>query len=299
MPRWGLVVLLLFAPVVPAAADEVRIHLIAHGALEADASAAHAIDGAHFCSAAPNPWRKPDEADTRARPYPFYRLVFGQKAPTADLERPGPSIGLALSDYFAAARDHSNPADDSIEVVLEGHHFVGHAGLADPGYRFAVTYRDDRAGGGFVARHLHEVGTGRAVIDLEGNWECPPVVADEPEITVAEHRLFPGARPLLPSPHQLRLERSDIPCVDPGCASWRVTDDDSGDAFLARVDFRHLRLAAPLRREAEQGMIQLLVNAAIRPGRPPRVLPLQLAGVMPVRALTLAASEAGPPPSPR
>ena len=283
MPDWRgvLAAAALFGAAGAARADEVRLHLIAHGAIEADITVAHAIDGAHFCSAAADPWTAPDTRDTRATPYPFYRLVFGQSGKDADLARPGPSLGLALSNYFAAARDHSDPINDSLELVLDGRHFVGHAGLKDAGYRFAVSYRDDRHGGGFVARHLHEMPGGAATLDAEGTWECPPVAADLPEQTVSVHDLFPGAEPARPDPTPLRVARSDIPCLDRGCARWRVTDEATGSVYLARVDFARLHLAKPLRQRVEHGEVTLLVGADVRRGDPPRIVALTLDGVMP------------------
>ncbi len=283
MLGWHRALIVLAALAAPLAAhgEDVRLHLIAHGAIEADTTVAHAIDGAHFCSAAANPWTAPDTRDTRATPFPFYRLVFGQGGPGADLARPGPSIGLALANYFSAARDHSDPINDSIELVLDGRHFVGHDGLKDAGYRFAVSYRDDGHGGGFVARHLHETRTGHATLDVAGTWECPPVAADLPEQTVSVHLLFAGAVPARPEPTPLRLARSDIPCLDRGCAGWRVTDEETGAAYLARVDFSHLRLAKALRREAERGEVDLLVRANVRRAEPPLVIALALDGVEP------------------
>jgi hypothetical protein len=278
---FALPLLLLSSGGSPARAEEVRVHLIAHGAVEGEFVASHPIDGAHFCSAAPEPWSAPDGRDTRPAPFPFYRLVFGQDAPGAELARPGPSIGLALSNYFPAAREHSDPVNDSIELVLLGRHFVGHTHMRDPNYRFAVTYRDDQRGGGFVAHRLQESGTGHGTLDVEGNWECPPVAADLPEVEVSAHPLFPGAEPVLPEPTPLRVLRSDIPCVDRGCAGWRVTNDETGAAYLAIVDFTRLRLARLLREQAEAGQVQLLIGAAMRDGQPPRVVALRLAGVEP------------------
>ena len=282
MPVWrgALAVLALVAPLA-AQADEVRVRLIAHGGVTVEAAAGHSSDAAHFCSAAADPWTAPDLPDPRGTPFPFYRLVFGQGAAGADLDAPGPSIGLALSNYAPDAGAHSDPVNDSIEVVLNGRHFVGHAGMKDAGYRFAVTFREDRRGGGFVARHLHETGTGHATIDLEGNWECPPVAAGLPAQDVSVHRLFLGAVPARPDPIPLRLSRTGIPCVDRGCAGWRVTDEDTGTAYLARVDLSRLRLAARLRRAAERGQIDLLVGADVRRGAPPRVIALELQGVEP------------------
>ncbi len=291
MPDWRAV---LAAVVVLGAAgasraEEVRLHLVAHGAIEANATIVHPIDGAHFCSAAPDPWSAPDARDTRATPFPFYRLVFGQSASDADLARPGPSLGLALSNYFAAARDHSDPINDSLELMLDGRHFVGHAGLNDPGYRFAVSYRDDRRGGGFVARHLHEMPPGPTTLDVEGTWECPPVAADLPEQTVSVHEIFSGAVPARPELTPLRIAHSDIPCLDRGCAGWRVTDEDTGSVYLARVDFSRLRLAKLLRKRIERGEVELLVGADVRRGDPPRVIARSLEGVTPATP--------GPPPT--
>lgn len=285
MPAWRriLLALALLAAGGAARADEVRLHLIAHGAIEADITVSHALDGEHFCSAAADPWTAPDVGDTRPAPYPFYRLIYGQAARDANLARPGPSIGLALSNYFTAARDHSDPVNDSIEMVIDGHDFVGHAGLQDPGYRFAVSYRDDRAGGGFVARHLHPIPEGPGTLDVVGTWECPPVAADMPEQVVSVHALFSGAVPVRPDLTPLRLTRSDIPCLDRDCARWRVTNEETGDAYLARVDFSRLRLAKLLRKEVAKGEIDLLIGADVHRGQPPRVVAVELDGVVPAR----------------
>jgi hypothetical protein len=166
--------------------------------------------------------------------------------------------------------------------------------MRDPGYSFAVNYRADRRGGGFVAHHLRENGTGAGTLDLEGNWECPPVAADPPAREVAVHALFAGAVPAHPDPIPLRLSRSDIPCVDRGCAGWRVTDEQTGLVFLARVDLSRLHLARPLRRQAEQGQVELLVGARVGHGNPPRVIALELDGVQPAPA----APPEEPPPVP-
>ncbi len=283
MPAWRgtLAVLALLWWCHAAGADEVRLHLLAHGAIEAESETAHAIDHAHFCSAAAAPWQAADVPDPRGIPFPFYRVVFGQDGPGAELARPGPSLGLAAAGYFAAATAHSDPVNDSIEVMLNGRHFVGHADLGDPGYRLAIRYRGDRRGGGFVARHLHETGGGAATLDLEGEWQCPPVNADVPAREVAVHALFAGAVPARPDPTPLRLSRTDIPCVDRGCAGWRVTDETSGHAYLARVDLRPLRLARALRRLAERGEVDLLVGGEVRQGRPPLVTALLLDGIAP------------------
>ena len=264
-----------------AQAEEVSLQLATHGAVTMTATAEHATDTAHFCSAAPDPWRTPDERDPRGSPYPFYRLIYGQDLPEAEPEKPGPSIGLTLSNYLPSVREHSDPSNDSIELTVEGRHFVGHVGLGDPSYRFAVTFREDRRGGGFVAHHLHENGTGTALLDIEGSWECSAVAADLPESAVAEHRLFPGAVPAHADGVVLRLSRSDIPCVDRRCAAWRVTDEATGDAYLARVDFHRVRLARSVRRHAEQRLVDLLVSAEVRAGRPPRVVVIALSGVLP------------------
>jgi hypothetical protein len=300
----AIVLPVLLAPAGPVRAqDEVRLHLVAHGALEADAVAAHGLDRAHFCSAAADPWAAPDIPDERPTPFPFYRLVFGQAGPEDEPARPGPSLGVTLSNYFAAAREHSDPINDSIELVLAGRHFVGHADMRDPGYRFAVTYREDRRGGGFVARHLHEDGTGDGVLDVEGNWECPAVAADLPEREITVHRLFSGATPAHAEPSLYRVTRSDIPCLDRGCAAWRVTDEDSGNAYLARVDFRRLRLARNLRRLAQAGIVDLLVAGEVHRGNPPRLEPRQLQGVVPnplaaPSAITSASAEPAAPAHP-
>lgn len=293
MPAWrgALAVLALLSWPGAARADEVRLHLVAHGAIETETEAVHAVDHAHFCSAAAAPWQDPATADGRGSPFPFYRVVFGQDAPGADLARPGPSLGLAAANYFAAATAHSDPVNDSIEVLLNGRHFVGHADLGDPGYRLAIRYREDRRGGGFVARRLRETGGGAATLDLEGQWECPPVNADVPAQQVAVHALFRGAVPARPDPTPLRLSRTDIPCVDRGCAGWRATDEATGNAYLARVDLTHLRLARALRLLAERGEVDLLVEAEVRHGTPPRVVALALDGIAPT-------PPAAPPPAP-
>jgi hypothetical protein len=279
---------LAFTVMGTAQAEEVSLQLATHGAVTMTATAEHAADTAHFCSAAPDPWRTPDERDPRGPPYPFYRLIYGQDSPGAEPEKPGPSIGLTLSNYLPSAREHSDPSNDSIELTVEGRHFVGHVGLGDPSYRFAVTFREDRRGGGFVAHRLHENGTGTALLDIEGSWECGAVAADLPESAVAEHRLFPGAVPAHADGVFLRLSRSDIPCVDRRCAAWRVTDEATGDAYLARVDFRRVRLARSVRRHAEQRLVDLLVSAEVRAGRPPRVVVIALSGVLPRPAVVAA-----------
>lgn len=279
--RGAIGLLCLLLPLAAARAEEVRIHLIAPGEAGATASAAHRVDDAHFCSAAADPWAAPDVPDRRSAPFPFYRLVFGQDEADADLDSPGPSVGLALSNYDPEARTHSDPVNDSIEVVLNGHHFVGHAGMNDPGYRLTVTFRADGRGGAFVAQRLQERGTGHATLDLQGDWECPPVAAGLLEQTIAVHRLFRGAVPARPDPVRLRLSHFDVPCLDRGCAAWRVTDEDTGDAYLARVDLSRLRLARRLRREAERGEVDLLIGAELRGGSPPRVVALRLEGVEP------------------
>ena len=301
MPCRALQSFLLLAAVqfgAAARAAEVGITLQVTGALQSEAVTSHDVDGAHFCSAAENPWIARDAIDSRASPYPFYRVVFGQGAPEDEPAAPGPSIGMALSNYFAQARDHSDPGADSIEMVLEGRHFVGHSGLSDPGYRFAVSYREDRRGGGFVARHLHESGTGTGVIDVSGSWRCAPVAADIPEVRVRAHSLFSGATPVRAEATHLRLSRTDAACLDRVCAVWRVIDQTTGEAFLASVDFRRLKLARPIRRLAERGAVVLLVDAEIRPGDPPRVVPRALAGVEPLASGPTAASQQVAMPGP-
>lgn len=280
--RRMLCALAILLSVAAAHAEEIRIHLITHGAIEAEVTVAHDIDRAHFCSAAPDPWTAPDGRDTRGSPFPFYRLVFGQDGPGAELAQPGPSLGLTLSNYFAAEQEHSDPVDDSIEVVLNGRHFVGHAGMEDTGYRLAVSYREDRRGGGFVARRLREEGgSGQGALDLQGNWECPAVASDLPEQEVSEHRLFAGAVPVYADPIPLRVSRSDIPCVDRDCAGWRVTNELDDTAYLARVDFSRLRLAPQLLRLVERGVVDLLIGAEVHRGDPPQVIALVLDGVEP------------------
>ncbi len=274
---------------VPARADNIWLHLSTTGAVRAEAAASLPADGAHFCSAAPDPWTVPDAIDQRTSPFPFYRLVFGQASPEDEPASPGPSIGLALSDYFPAARDHSDPANDSIELVISGRHFVGHDGLADPGYRFAVTYRADRQGGGFVARHLHEAGTGSGVIDVVGSWSCPPVAAGLPEVAVGVHTLFAGAELVRAEATHVRLMR--------GSAGWQVIDQDTGDAFIASVDLRPLHLARSIRRQAETGRVELLVDATIHPGDPPLVVAILLAGVQPRRQPPPTVNAAALPPA--
>jgi hypothetical protein len=275
-------IIALQAGAVPAGAAEVGLTLQVTGAVETTATAAHRTDGGHFCSAAPDPWVAPDAIDPRASPYPFYRVVFGQTAPEEEPDAPGPSLGLALSNYFAAARDHGGGSSDSIELVIKGRHFVGHAGLGDPDYRLVVSFRTDREGGGFVAHHLHESGTGDGVIDVAGNWHCPAVAADQPVRQVREHKLFDGAVPVVAEATHLRLTHTDAPCRGRTCAGWQVIDQGTGEAFMARVDFRRLKLARGLRRQAEHGTVVLLVDGDVRPGEPPRVVPRLLAGVEPV-----------------
>jgi hypothetical protein len=272
-------------------ADDVGLHLTVTGAVQTDVKVSHAADNAHFCSAAPDPWSVADAYDSRATPFPFYRVVFGQASPEDEPDAPGPSLGLALSNYFFAARNHSDPDNDSIELVIGGRHFVGHAGLTDPGYRFAVAYRVDRRGGGLVARHMHEERTGGGILDVVGSWECAPVAADLPEVAVSAHALFAGAVPVRAQPTQLRLLRATEPCpasAHARCAGWQVIDQTSGEAFMASVDLHRLHLAPAIRRQAEDGRIELLVDAKIRPGDPPRVLARWLAGVAPRATPSLA-----------
>lgn len=282
-PRFGLA-LLAIAIVAGSAvqAQELTLRLSASGDWQAQATAGHIVDGSHFCSAAPDPWSDPDGYDSRATPFPFYRVVFGQASPEDEPDSPGPSLGLALSNYFAAARQHSDPANDSIELVIEGRHFVGHAGLADPYYGIDVSFRDDRRGGSFVARHLHEDGTGSNVIDVVGDWQCAPVAADVPEVAVQAHTLFAGAQVLRAEPTHLRLQRTELICPPARCADWRVIDQGTGEAFMARVDLHRLHLARKLRQMAETGAVELMVDGAIKPGDPPRVVARMLAGVQPV-----------------
>jgi hypothetical protein len=289
MAVWSAVLALaLGAATSHAQTEEVRLRVVTHGAVQSEAEATHPVDAGHFCSASPSPWVTPAQVDTRGPPFPFYRLVFGQDSPGDVPASPGPSIGLALSNYSGAARTHSDPTNDSIELVIEGRHFVGHTGLADDtkddaGYRLAVTFREDRQGGGFVARHLLETGPAAEAdpLDVEGSWTCPPVAADLPALAIREHTLFAGAVPVRPPPVALRLTHSFIPCIDRGCAAWRITEEESGAAYLARVDFRQLHLSRGLRRLAEKGVVNLLVSADIRPGLPPLVVPRILAGVAP------------------
>jgi hypothetical protein len=194
----------------------------------------------------------------------------------------------------AAAHEHADPANDSIELVLAGRHFVGHAGLTDPDYRLAASFRDDRQGGSFVARHLHEDGTGSGIIDVAGTWQCAPVAADLPEVSVRAHKLFTGAKALHAEPTQLRLRRADLPCPGAACAGWRVIDQSTGDAFMARVDLRRLHLARKLRQLAESGIVELMVDAAIQPGDPPRVVARLLVGVQPAGAPAEQTSASSP-----
>jgi hypothetical protein len=285
----------ILAAAMPAGAahvDDIALQIATIGDLRSEASVRHGLDGAHFCSTAPDPWTDPIALDGRATPFPFYRVVFGQASPEDEPDRPGPSLGLALSNYFAAARAHSDQANDSIELVIGGRHFVGHSGLDDPGYHLTVTFNEDRQGGGFAARHLHETGSGNGVIDVAGNWQCAPVAADPAEVTVRAHTLFAGAQPLRAEATHLRLWRADLPCIGSACGDWRVIDQTTGDAFMAKVDLRRLRLARALRRMAETGAVELLVDADIRPGDPPSVVPHALAGVQPVFA-----PDADPPPA--
>ena len=130
---------------------------------------------------------------------------------------------------------------------------------------------------------------------MEGTWECPPVAADLPEQTVSVHELFPGAVPARPDLTPLRIARFDIPCLDRGCAGWRVTDEDTGSAYLARVDFSRLRLARALRQQVERGEVDLLVGADVRRGDPPRVIALTLDGVAARRATPGRADAGGDP----
>lgn len=280
VPRAAIGLLALLLPLA-AQAEQVRISLIAHGGLTAEATATHALDDGHFCSAAADPWTAPDVPDERPPPYPFYRVVFGEDRPDAALARPGPSLGLTLSDYDQDERTHSDPLYDSIEVVLAGRHFVGHTDMRGPGFRLAVSYRPDGRGGAFVAEGLRESGTSHATIDLAGTWTCPPVAAGMPEVDVSVHNLFPGAVPARPDPTPLRITRSVIPCLDRGCARWRVTDEETGLAYLARVNLSRLHLAGRLKQEAEKGEITLLVGARVRKGAPPRVTAVELQGVEP------------------
>lgn len=300
MPAWcralsllAVLASLTAAPVAAAQAQEIRLRLIARGAITADVTVVHVADRAHFCSAAADPWTSPPTPDTRPTPFPFYRLVFGQAAPAADLARPGPSVDLTLSNYFAASRRHDDPINDSIELMLQDHHFVGHEKMADPGYRLTVTYRADGRGGSFVARRLAETETGHGTLDVQGAWECPPITSELPVQMVSVHRLFAGATPVRPAPVPLALSRSDIPCIDRGCAGWRVTDEDSGISYLARVDLSRLHLARRLRRQAERGEVTLLIGADVRRGDPPRVIARALEGIEP--APPLPADRAGAP----
>lgn len=280
MPR-VVIGLLVFLLPVAVRAERVQISLVARGGLTATASASHAADAAHFCSAAAHPWQAPDAPDERGPPYPFYRLVFGEGGPDADLARPGPSVALTLSNYAPDVKTHSDPVNDSIEVVLAGRHFVGHTDMQHPGFGLVVTYSPDGHGGALVAEGLRESGTGDATIDLTGAWTCPPVVATMNVINVTVHKLFPGAVPARPDPTPLRVTRSAIPCIDRGCAGWRVTDEDTGLAYLARVDLSRLQLATRLRQEAKQGEITLLIGGRLHPGSPPQVTALELQGVEP------------------
>lgn len=275
-------------------ADDVAVQVATIGDLQAAGSVRHDADEAHFCSAAPDPWADRAALDPRATPFPFYRVVFGQPSPRDELEGPGPSLGLAVSNYFAAARQHSARDLDSIELVIAGRHFVGHGGLDDPGYSLTVTFRDDGRGGGFAARRLHEIGAG-GVIDVAGNWQCGAVAAPAPEVAVRAHALFAGAEKLVAEPTHLRLRHAGAPCRAPVCADWQVIDQSSGDAYRARVDLRRLRLAAALLARAEAGELELLVDASVAPGDPPTVTAALLAGVLPTDAPPPALSQ--PPPS--
>lgn len=260
----------------------VRLRLVASGAVHMTAEAEAAVDGAHFCSAARDPWRAPNERDARPAPYPFYRVVFGQSAPDRTPDFPGPTMGLALSSYFARAREHSDPANDSIEIVLGGRHFVGHSGVTDPEYRLAATFRDDGEGGGVIASHLQENGTGNGMVDIAATWSCPRVSADMPEMALRTHALFSGATPVRAEPRQLRLFRFQESCkARIRCADWRAIDQSTGEAIAVRVSLRRLKLGRALRAWVDDGSVDLTVDADVSSDDPPRVVPYRLLGVQP------------------
>lgn len=255
-----------------AAAEKMAIDLTVSGALQAPTRASHEPGIAHACTAAADPWAgSGEQLDERPPPYPFYRVIFGQRGAGAELDRPGPSLTLTLSDYAPGETQHEDPANDSIDVVLQGREFVGHSGLEDPDYRLSLTYLPDGRGGSFSARHLR--GPDDALIDIDGSWQCPRPQAEMNEVWVAPRPLFRGAQPAHAPLDQLRLFNTGKGCPRRhSCANWGVIEEATGSSYTARVDFAHIKLARSLRRKADRGKVDLLVDAEVRHGAPGAVL---------------------------
>jgi hypothetical protein len=267
-----------------APASVMTLHLRASGAIKADVTLTHPIDSAHFCSVAADPWAAPpgqiQPLDTRPPPFPFYRVIWGQSRAGGELARPGPSLGLALAGWTPGARTHADRTDDSVELVLQGRHFVGHAGLADQAWRLLASWDEDGRIGAFVAAPLLEVaGPGRpggAILDLEGSWRCPPVQAEPagpaPPPLAAAPVEAPRAHAAAPEVRTLVVFRTG--------RTWRM-QEDGRSAQAAVVELRPLRLAPSLSREAARGEIELVVVAEVFAGHPPRVVARRLLGVQP------------------
>jgi hypothetical protein len=275
---WRFWPLFLVVSAGPVSAQAIGFELTAKGAVAADVEVSHAVDAAHFCSAAADPWAGDRRVDIRPSPFPFYRVVFGQAGPAAELERPGPSLGIALSHWAPPGgdgwvQDHEDPLNDTFELVLQGRLFVGHPGQAAPVPRLQFAWRDDGRGGGFLATGLQEIG-GDGRLTVEGSWSCPAIDTALPEVAVRAHRLFRGAVSASAAPPRLAysLHREG--------ELWRAAGPD-GTAFVVAVDLRPLRLAPLLRGWAEAGKVVLLVNGEVRNGVPPRMVVRGLNGVMP------------------
>ncbi|CAH2600216.1 conserved protein of unknown function [Rhodovastum atsumiense] len=266
------------APGGPASGQTIGFELRASGAIEATIAASHAMDAAHFCSAAADPWGGDRRIDIRPAPFPFYRMVFGQSGPGEKLASPGPSLAITLSRWSSPAHpgwieDHEDPANDSVEVLLDGRHFVGHAELPEPGSRLQFAYRPDGAGGGFLARGLRELG-GQGVLDIEGTWSCPPIDTALPEVVVGVRPLFAAASataivPVLPFRLRHRGE------------AWQAVGPD-GEAFAVTVRFVQPRPDAVLG-WAGRGEVDLLVEAELQGGAPPELVVRRLTGMLPAQ----------------
>ena len=261
-----------------APAQTVSLELQTKGAVVATVEVSNPVDAAHFCSAAADPWGADRQVDTRPAPFPFYRVVYGQSGPDAELQQPGPSLGITLSHWVPPAADdgtgdHEDPLHDSFELVIEGRHFVGHAGLPDPAPRLQFAWRDDGRGGAFLVTGLQELG-GDGRLDAEGTWACPAIDQALPEVAVAPRPLFAGAvvasadPPLLPFALQRVGDR------------WRATGED-GAGFTAEADLSPLRLSPMLRAWADAGQTVLLVQGEMYDGDPPRLIARRLDGVTP------------------
>ena len=144
------------------------------GSVQATGSFSHSVDAAHLCAAASLPAL---HAEVNGQPVeappgpPVYLIEFDPQAPASQ-----PGALFKAFAYTPGMVAHSDPADDWIQININGQQWAGHG--VQSAFQDSFTFDPGGLSGHLTAHGLLAHGPDGTVlpgqsVDLDATWRCP------------------------------------------------------------------------------------------------------------------------------